>query len=217
MPSDQAKTEFERTAEGILDTARPLTYFPKRRTRDPIEIFWCGNLSFKRGEKWSFPPQVARYLRELCAGRSTLHLFGGKADFGTRMDIDPITRPDVIGDAFVPPFKESSFDVVIVDPPYPPYLNLGPSTIRPLLMNAAYLARDQVIWFAPLWVSGYRWLRLEQSYLVRVGDYCEVRCLQLLRPVYPKLEPVRHFSAGPAVKYNKWLHQPEHLPFGATV
>jgi len=193
---------------------RPGTYFPKRRTREPIDLFWCGNLSEKRGEKWSFPPQVERFLREQCAGRSTLHLFGGKAKFGIRLDMDPITEPDVIGDAFLPPFKPKSFDVVIVDPPYPPYLQLGPSTVRPLLMNAAYIARRTVIWFAPLWVSGYTFLKLEHSYLVRVGDYCEIRALQFLRPNTPKnFAPVTHFTHGPARRYNKWLRQPQMLPF----
>jgi hypothetical protein len=192
-------------------------YFPKRRIRNcPIKIFWCGNLSKKRGEKWSFPPQVERYLRELCAGKSTLHLFGGKAKFGIRLDTDCFTEPDVIGDAFLPPFARASFDTVIVDPPYPPYLALGPSTVRPLLMNAAYIAKKRVIWFAPLWVSGYTWLRLERSYVVRVGDYCELRSLQFLRPTLPAdFRPVSHFTHGPAVKYNKWLRQPQMLPFGS--
>ena len=26
-------------------------YFPKRRQKDPIEVFWCGNLTTKRGER----------------------------------------------------------------------------------------------------------------------------------------------------------------------
>jgi hypothetical protein len=192
-------------------------YFPKRRTREPIGIFWCGNLSFKRGEKWAFPHQVERFLREHCEGRSTLHLFGGRARFSTRLDVDPATRPHIVGDAFLPPFRESSFEIVIVDPPYPPYLHLSPSTVRPLLMQAAYIAKRQVIWFAPLWISGYCFLRLERSWMVRVGDYCEIRVLQFLRPTLPKWPPVKKFTHGPAVKYNRWLIQPEALPFGGGI
>jgi hypothetical protein len=180
-------------------------YFPKRRQKDPIEVFWCGNLTTKRGEKWNFPPQVNRYLREYCAGRSTLHLFGGRAKFGVRMDIDPLTEPDLIADAFLPPFAESSFDVVILDPPYRPYMDLGPDQVRPLLMNAAWLARQEVIWFAPCWVDGYRFLRLERSYMVRVAQYAELRALQFLRPTLPKWKPATHFSRGPQIKYNRWL------------
>jgi len=153
-------------------------------------------------------------LRERYAANSVLHLFGGKATFGIKLDIDPRVRPTVIGDAFLPPFAESSVDVVILDPPYPPYLALGPSTVRPLLMNAAYIARKEVVWFAPLWISSYKFLRLRNSFMVRVGDYCEIRVLQFLTPTLPKWRPVNHFTHGPAVKYNRWLNETNHLPFG---
>jgi hypothetical protein len=191
-------------------------YIPKRRKKDPIEIFWCGNLSSKRGEKWSFPHQIERYLREYCAGRSVLHLFGGRARFGVRMDIDPLTRPDVLADAFLPPFGESSFDVVILDPPYPSHseFDLGCDTVRPLLMNAAWLARQEVIWFASVWLDGYKWLRLERSMMVRVGHYAEIRVLQFLRPVVPKWKPATHFRRGPQIRYNRWLIPNGLLAFG---
>lgn len=161
-----------------------------------------------------FPPQVRRYLREYCSEKSVLHLFGGKADFGIRMDVDALTRPDVIGDAFLPPFAKDSFDVVILDPPYRPYMDLGPDNVRPLLMNAAWLARYQVIWYAPVWIDGYRWLQLERSLMVRVCQYGELRCLQFLRPTVPKWKPASHFTRGAAVKYNRWLLPNELLRFG---
>jgi|SRR5579864_9167313 len=192
-------------------------YFPRRRQKDPIEIFWCGNLNQKRGEKWSFPPQVERYLRQWCEGKSTLHLFGGRAKFGTRIDMDPHTQPDIIADAFLPPFARRSFDVVILDPPYRPYMDLGPDTVRPLLMNASWIARSTVIWFAPVWIDGYTWLRLERSYFVRVAAYAEPRMLQFLRPTPPKdWKRVERFTRGPAIRYNKWLAQPQQLPFGSA-
>jgi tRNA1(Val) A37 N6-methylase TrmN6 len=34
------------------------------------------------------------------------------------MDIDPIVEPDIVADAWAPPFGKDSFDVVILDPPY---------------------------------------------------------------------------------------------------
>ena len=55
---------------------------------------------------------------EITAGRTCCHLFGGRATFGTRIDIDPIVRPHVIADAWMPPFAMNAFDVVILDPPY---------------------------------------------------------------------------------------------------
>lgn len=198
---------------------RPDTYFPKRRNGYDIDIFWCGNLSEPRGkngnsDKWSFPPQMERFLREQCEGLPTLQLFGGKAKFGIRLDIDAGTMPHVIGDSFLPPFKKQSFHTVIIDPPYPPYMHLGVSTVRPLLMVAAWLATTRVIWFAPMWISSYRFLQLEKSYFVRVGDHCEPRMLQILRPTLPDdWRPIYQFTHGTAVKYNKWLIQPEILPF----
>lgn len=47
-----------------------------------------------------------------------LHPFGGKAEFGIRVDIKPEVNPDVIADAHSLPFKNGMFDVVILDPPY---------------------------------------------------------------------------------------------------
>ncbi len=183
-----------------------------RRTTDPLQIFWCGNLSGPRGTGWSFPPQLEKFLREKFKRKSVLHLFGGQAKFGTRMDIDASTRPDVIGDAWVPPFARDSFDVVIIDPPYPPYMPMNPHLAIPLLQNAAWLARETVVWFHPLWISGYSFLKLRRSWLVRVGDYAEIRCLQFLGPIEPKFTPTKHFRRGPAIKYNRWLSDNLSLP-----
>lgn len=47
-----------------------------------------------------------------------LHPFGGMAEHGTRVDLRPDVAPDVVGDAHDLPFEDSSFDCVILDPPY---------------------------------------------------------------------------------------------------
>lgn len=48
-----------------------------------------------------------------------LHPFGGMAEIGVRVDINPAVNPDWVGDAhdmdFIP---DNSFDLVILDPPY---------------------------------------------------------------------------------------------------
>jgi SAM-dependent methyltransferase len=47
-----------------------------------------------------------------------LHPFGGMAEIGTRVDLNPTVEPDVVADAHALPFKDESFDLVILDPPY---------------------------------------------------------------------------------------------------
>jgi SAM-dependent methyltransferase len=47
-----------------------------------------------------------------------LHPFGGRAEIGTRVDLDRSTEPDVVADAHALPFEDGSFDLVILDPPY---------------------------------------------------------------------------------------------------
>jgi len=48
-----------------------------------------------------------------------LHPFGGRAQFGLRVDINPEVEPDIVGDAHdMHMFKDDKFDLVILDPPY---------------------------------------------------------------------------------------------------
>ena len=170
------------------------------------EVLWCPNGRYGgiRGkEGWRFPRNVEKLLRAetIEKGKSTLHLFGGRARWGTRIDIDERVAPDVICDAWLPPFAPMSFDLVILDPPYN-HLNAQMKNL--LFRQAAHIAREYVVWFSTLWVAGSLGLKLERSYLVRVGDHCLVRCLQFFR-VTRRLEPVIRFTRGPAIKYNRWL------------
>lgn len=50
------------------------------------------------------------------------------------------------------------------------------------------------------------------AWMVRVGDNCHVRCLQYFEVLEPKSGPVLAFNRGPAIKYNRWLAQPQGLP-----
>lgn len=47
-----------------------------------------------------------------------LHLFGGRAEYGLRMDIRADIEADLVGDAHHLPFRDEVFDLVIGDPPY---------------------------------------------------------------------------------------------------
>lgn len=177
-----------------------------------VGVIWCGNARMGRSNGWSFPPALNRHLLEMTSGKRVCHLFGGLAKWGTRIDIDPVTRPHVIADAWLPPFQRDAFDVVILDPPY---VGINQQMKNALLRGAAYIARDSVIWFHTMWIAADITLTLQRSWLVRVGDSCAVRCLQefKVRADRAKALPRLHFTRGPGIRYNRWLAGNVGLPF----
>jgi hypothetical protein len=170
--------------------------------RSDIEVIWCSNQRRRRGNGWSFPPNVRKKLQELTAGRRVVHLFGGQARFGRRLDVDPRLSPDVVGDAWLPPFRRDAFDFAILDPPY---FRMDTLAKRQLFEAAGWIALEGVIWFHTTWMAGCKPLRYRHGYLVRVGDSCQVRCLQVFAVDGDKRKPDPFFIRGPAVKYNRWL------------
>lgn len=182
----------------------------KKRTDRELGIIWCGNARRGRANGWAFPPAVERHLREMTQGKTVLHLFGGHSRWGTRIDIDPTVRPHVIADAWLPPFGQDSFDVVILDPPY---LGINQQMKQYLLRAARFVARETVWWFHTMWVAGDTRLRAGRSWFVRVGDTCDVRCLQEFHVgTAPKILPPTHFTRGPAIRYNRWTNGNVGLP-----
>jgi len=186
------------------------------RRRPPCEILWCPNV--KNADRaiagWSFPQPVEDKIRELCDGSTILHLFGGYARFGIRLGVDPATKPDVVGDAWLPPFAMATFDSVILDPPY---FKMDREMLGQLTAAAAYVARKQVIWLHQLWAPSQFGLSLERAWMVRVGDNHYVRCLQQFRRTERVVTPLKHFTRGPAMKYNRWLNGNHSLPFGEPI
>ena len=69
----------------------------------PVEVLWCADSVRNRNHGWSFTHEIREKILKLVGPRTVLHLFGGRADFGTRLDIDPLVRPHVIGDAWLSP------------------------------------------------------------------------------------------------------------------
>lgn len=176
-----------------------------------VGVLWCGNARSGRSNGWAFPPGVHKHLRDLTKGKRVCHLFGGLAKFGLRCDIDPVVRPDVFADAWLPPFVKDAFDVVILDPPY---LTINQQMKQQLLRGAAYIAAESVIWFHTMWIASDSHCTLEQSWLVRVGDSCAVRCIQVFKTPATKPRPRMWFTRGPAMKYNRWLVGQAGLPYG---
>lgn len=178
-----------------------------------VDVIWCSNRRSGRGNGWSFPPAVAHHLKTTTRGLSVFHPFGGRASFGIRGDIDWTVRPNVIADAWLPPFREDAFDVVILDPPYH---SINQQMKQELLRASAFVARKWIFWFHTMWIAngGSDGLRLERAHLVRVGDSCAVRCLQQFSIAPgPKALPRMKFTRGPAIRYNRWLAGEMPLPF----
>ncbi len=178
-----------------------------------VDVLWCPNSSVPKGAGWSYPAAVERQLRALTAGKRTLQMFGGRSTWGTTLDIDPSTKPHVVGDAWLSPFGRDSFDVVILDPPY---FHLNANEKGQLLRQAAFIARERVIWFHTIWIYSARSLPIERAWLVRVGDNCAVRCIQVFKVCGMKETPVPLFLRGPAMKYNRWLAGQTGLPYGPS-
>lgn len=185
----------------------------RAKARD-IGILWCPNQRRGRSNGWSFPPAVERHLRVMTHGKRVVHLFGGLSRWGLRTDIDRVTRPHVMADAFLPPFVKDAFDVVILDPPY---YGINQQMKQQLLRSAAYIAKESVIWFHTQWIAADAGMTLRRSWLVRVGDSCSIRCIQEFAVKSgEKRKPLNYFTRGPAIKYNRWLQGQTGLPFERT-
>jgi hypothetical protein len=205
---DQARVKIVRKRGRIAGFAK---------ARVPVDVLLCGTNRPRRkyGNRrngWSFPPAVRELLLQETQGLTVAHLFGGNADFGLRMDIDPATKPHVVGDAFLPPFPRDFCDVVVLDPPYQ---QLKAQEKMALMWAAGWIARKHVYWFSTVWIATDRSLPLVHAWLIRVGDQCAVRCLQKFEVREPKRTPLKpgEFTRGPALFYNRWQLQHPLLPF----
>jgi len=69
--------------------------------------------------KGGFPLYFKQNLVQLLGyPERILHPFGGMAEFGTRVDLNPDVNPDIVADAHELPFEDESWDCVVLDPPY---------------------------------------------------------------------------------------------------
>lgn len=173
--------------------------------KNPPGVIWCCNR--RSGEpryRWAFPTKVSLFIQRQIHDGSSLHLFGGHAAWGIRMDIDPAVKPDVYADACRPPFAAGSFDHVILDPPYS--LRRQPE-IRAVLTAALWCADKTVWWFHTVWVPPIPGLQLQASWQIRVGSYAAIRVLEKFSVTAPsgfRKEPYGRLSREtcPAWKEN---------------
>lgn len=83
-------------------------------------IIWVLPRPRKNKYKGGFPLHFEKKLWKLLEEpKKVLHPFGGMAEIGDRVDINPEVKPDFTGDAHnMTMIKEDSYDLVILDPPY---------------------------------------------------------------------------------------------------
>jgi len=69
--------------------------------------------------KGGFPLHFEQNLVQLLGyPERILHPFGGMAEIGVRVDLNPAVEPDVVADAHGLPFEDEAFDLVVLAPPY---------------------------------------------------------------------------------------------------
>jgi hypothetical protein len=82
-------------------------------------LTWTLPRPAKSKYKGAFPLHFEENLVKLLGyPERILHPFGGMAETGVRVDLNPTLQPDVIADAHDLPFHDQSFDLVLLDPPY---------------------------------------------------------------------------------------------------
>jgi len=166
---------------------------------------------------WAFPAEVATLIERAAADGSVLHLFGGHATFGLRLDADRATDPHVIGNAFFPPFRCESFDTVVCDPPYDRASN---GLWAQVLVPAACLARRRVWWFSTYSLDArFHGLKLLRWWAVMPSRQGELRYLaELERTRHPHggcwpRAGDRERSLAPAIRKFDWRSQIEQPNF----
>ena len=81
----------------------------KRYRKLPVTLF---------KEAWIWSEKEEEIYRKLCIG-SVLHLCSGYSELGDeRVDINPDVKPTVVADVHNLPFRDNSFDTIIIDPPW---------------------------------------------------------------------------------------------------
>jgi SAM-dependent methyltransferase len=126
---------------------RMLRFYPRKRPQDILDATVNGG-RFWRGLEWK--------------------IIG--------MDIDPAHNPTVVGDNRDMPFEDSSFDVVVYDPPHIP--NQGKDRSKDfntrfglVLKSTKEQGYDLGFLYPPFVAEAYRVLRVEGILLCKIADY----------------------------------------------
>lgn len=82
-------------------------------------IVWILPRPRRNRYKGGFPLHFEKKLVKLLnPSGPILHPFGGMAEYGIKVDLNPEVQPDILADAHNLPFKDNTFGLVVCDPPY---------------------------------------------------------------------------------------------------
>ena len=140
--------------------------------------------------KGSFPLYFEERLLDLLRlpkSAKILHPFGGKAQFGTRVDINPTTNPDFVGDAHnLNMFEDNSFDLVILDPPYSEELskrlyNTGKLSFKKYTTEAVRVCKEggYIVVFHSHATPAIRGTRLIKRIFIEHRQWHVLRCVHI--------------------------------------
>jgi len=125
-------------------------------------------------------------LLKLTPGHMILQPFGGKAEYGIRLDMDMGVSPDIIADAHYLPFRDNTFDLVILDPPYsdklakdmykaePPKFKLYSKEAVRVLKNGGYL-----VMYHFLAMPSIRGTRIVYRIFMETRKWHRLRCVHI--------------------------------------
>jgi SAM-dependent methyltransferase len=147
----------------------------KAEKYEPLASVWFGDDAELLERMLSFYPRSEpRKILDATVNRG--RFWRGSSRPVTGMDIDPLCKPDVVGDNTDMPFRAASFDAVVYDPPHIP--NQGRDKTKDFNSRFGLVVRSAKEngytfshTFPPFLKEAYRVLRPEGVLFCKITDY----------------------------------------------
>lgn len=174
LASDDTVLNTTKSPDGVVSQSET-GQRARSSTYDPLPSVWFGEDSALIDEMLNFYPR--RKPRDILdATVNGGRFWRGLAWRVVGMDIDPAQNPTVVGDNTDMPFDDSTFDVVVYDPPHIP--NQGKDRSKDFntrfgltLKSPKEQGYNFAFMFPPFVSEAYRVLRPEGILLCKIADY----------------------------------------------